>query len=123
MGRILVTAVTLLCFTGCTTLQALPDAQPTTIQQSVRAGDTVELERTDGTRMVLKVDSVGSDALEGTQGGQHTRVAYSDIRSLGTRSASVSNKTWTWIAVVLGIGAVIALVAGGGGSGGSGSGY
>ncbi|MGH2668643.1 MAG: hypothetical protein ACRDH5_05910, partial [bacterium] len=91
----LFTLFTLVCFTGCTTLQPLPDAQPATIQQSVRPGSIVEIERVDGTRTVLKVESVGAEAIEGTESGQRLRIPLGEIRSIGTQTVAKSATLWT----------------------------
>jgi len=122
MGKILFTVFTLSCFTACTTLQPLPDAQATTIQQQVKAGDKVELERMDGTRQVLKVESVSADTIVGTHHGKRLEVPLGDIRTIGTRTMTGSDKLWTTVGVVAAIGAAVALASGGGGGGG-GPGY
>jgi hypothetical protein len=116
MGRILVTMLTLLSFTACTTLQALPDAR------SVQAGDTVELELNDGTRHVLEVKSVDGQALSGIEKGVRQRIALADIRSLSRREMTTSSKVWIGIGIAAVLAAVIA-GSGDGGGGGSGGGY
>ncbi len=120
MSRILVTLFTLLCFTACTTLQPLPDAQPATLQQSVHAGDTVELELDNGVRHVLKVESVGSDALQGTAGGKRYRIPFDRIRSIATRATASSTPVWVVVGVLAVVGAIIAASGSDGGGGGGG---
>lgn len=125
MGRILLTVLALFGFTACTTLQPLADTQPATIQQQVQAGDTVELERMDGTRQVLKVESVSADTLTGVRNKQRYQVPLGDIKSLSTRTMTTSDKIWTAAGVVAVIGAIVAAAGGvsGGGGDGGGSGY
>jgi len=120
MGRNLLTLFTLLCFTACTTLQPLPDAQPATIQQSVHAGDTVEVELDNGVRHVLKVESVGADALEGMAGGKRYRIPFDRVRSIGTRTQASGTNVWIVVGVLVVVGAVIAASGDGGGGGGGG---
>lgn len=122
MGKILLAVFTLFCFTACTTLQPLADSQAITIQQQVKAGDTVELERMDGTRQTLKVESVSADRLVGMHDNKRYEVPLSDIRTIGTRTMTARDKLWATVGVVAAIGGLIAL-AGGGDGGGSGGGY
>lgn len=123
MTRTLVLALTLLPFAGgCTTLQPLPDAQPATIRQAVEAGDRVELERTDGTRLALKVEQVTETGLIGVAGGQRHTVPFAEVRSVNTRVMTTSDKVWTGVGVAAVVGAIIAAASGGGGDGGGGGG-
>ena len=121
MIRNFVVLLTVISLLGCTTLQPLADAQPATIQQSVKVGDTVEIERTDGTHQTLKVDAVRGNALAGTHAGKRYQVPLGEIRSIGTREMSSSAKTWTIVGIIAAVGALIA--GAGGGSSGGGGGY
>lgn len=124
MTRTLVLVLTLLPFAGgCTTLQPLPDAQPTTIRQAVEVGDRVELETTDGTRLALKVEQVTETGLIGVAGGKRHTVPFAEVRSIDTRVMTTSDKVWTGVGVVAVVGAIIAAASGGGGDGGGGGGY
>lgn len=123
MTRTLVLALTLLPFAGgCTTLQPLPDAQPATIRQAVEAGDRVELEKTDGTRLALKVEQVTETGLIGVAGGKRHTVPFTEVRSINTRVMTTSDKVWTGVGVAAAVGAIIAAASGGGGDGGGGGG-
>lgn len=123
MTRTLVLALTLLPFAGgCTTLQPLPDAQPATIRQAVEAGDRVELEKTDGTRLALKVEQVTETGLIGVAGGKRYTVPFTEVRSINTRVMTTSDKVWTGVGVAAAVGAIIAAASGGGGDGGGGVG-
>ena len=117
MARIVVTLLTLLCFAGCTTFQPLPDVQPATIQQQVTPGTRVELERVDGTRLALNVESVSADKLVGVGDGKRYEIPLASIRSIGTRSMTTQAKIWTIVGVVAAVAAVAAGSSGGGGSG------
>jgi hypothetical protein len=116
--KILVALLAAACLIGCTTLQPLSDARPATIQQSVKAGDSVEIERLDGTRQVLKVESVGADTITGTHDGARYQVPLAEIRTIGTRTMSTKSKIWTAVGIAAALGAAIA--ASGGGDSGSG---
>lgn len=122
MGRNLLIALTLLTFTACTTLQPLADTQPTTIRQAVQPGDRVAIEKTDGTRLTLKVEEVGDDFLRGTDNAARHTVPFADIRSVGTHVMTARDKTWTAVGIGAVVIAVIAVAAGGGGGDGGGSG-
>ena len=113
MLRILVIGATLLCVAGCVPFRTLPDTQPATIQQSVSAGDSVELVRNDGSQLRLKVESVTDTSLTGTTRSLRYEIPLSDIRSIGTRHVT-TDPVWDTIASAFLI--VIAAVALGGGS-------
>lgn len=121
MTRILVTSLAAAALIGCTTLQPLPDARPATLQESVKRGDRVEIERMDGTRQTLRVETIGADTLTGTQDGKRLEVPLADIRSIGTREMTSRAKLWTTVGIIGAIGAAIAI--GGGGGGGDDGGY
>jgi len=121
MGKNVFTAFTLLCFTGCTTLQPLGDTRPATIQQQVKVGDTVELERMDGTQLVLKVQAVSAETLTGVFEKRRYEIPLSDIKSIGTRTMTTQSKIWTTVGIVAALGAVIIGI--GGDDGGGGGGY
>lgn len=127
MGKNLLIALTLLSFTACTTLQPLADTQPATIRQAVKAGDRVAIEKTDGTRLTLKVEEVGDDFLRGADNAARHTVRFSDIRAVETHVMTASDKTWTAVGIGVAVIAVIAVAAGGsggdGGGGGGGGGY
>jgi len=118
MARILVTVLTLLAFTGCTTLQPLADAQPATIRQAIQPGDRVEIERVDGTRLKLTVESVTDDTLHGTAGKKRYQEPLASIRTIGVRSMTTGDKVWTGVAVAAALGVAIAVAGGGSGGGG-----
>jgi hypothetical protein len=120
MTRTLVTLLAVAGLFGCTTLQPLPDAQPATLQQSVKPGDRVEIERLDGTRLTLKVEKVGADTLTGVHDGKRLDVPIADIRTIGTRAMTTQSKIWTAVGVIGAIGAAIAISDGGGSGGGDG---
>lgn len=122
MTRILVTSFAVACLTGCTTLQPLPDTRAATIQDSVEPGDRVEIERMDGARQTLKVETVGADTLTGVHDGKRVEVPLADIRTIGTRTMTTQSKVWTTVGIIGVIGAAIA-AGGGGGGGGGGDGY
>jgi len=118
MARILVTVLTLLAFTGCTTLQPLADAQPTTIRQAIQPGDNVEIERVDGTRLKLTVESVTDEMLQGTDDDKRYELPLASIRTIGVRSMTTSDKVWTGVGVAAALGVAIAVAGGGSGGGG-----
>jgi hypothetical protein len=123
MTRTVLLALTLLPFTGgCTTLQPLPDAQPATIRQAIEPGDRVELDRTDGTRLALKVEQVTETELIGVADGKRHTVPLADVRGVSTRVMTTSDKVWTGVGVAAVVGAIIAAASGGGGDGGGGGG-
>ena len=113
MTRILITLGTLLCFTACTTLQPLPDAT------SLQPGETVRIERSDGTQLTLKLESVSAETLQGVHGSKRYSVPVSDIRSIGKETIQ-QGRTWTAVAIAVAVGVGIALAGGGGGSDGAG---
>jgi hypothetical protein len=127
MGKPLLIALTLLCFTGCTTLQPLADLQPATIRQAVQPGDRVDIEKTDGTRLTLKVDEVGDDFLRGTDHAARRTIPFSEIRGVSTRVMTASDKVWTGVSVGAAVVVIGVLIAGagdgGGGNEGGGPGY
>ena len=122
MTRILVTPLVIVGLIGCTTLQPLPDSRPATIQESIEPGDRVEIERLDGARQTLTVETVGPDTLTGVHNGKRVAVPLADIRTIGTRTMTTQAKVWTTVGIVAAIGAALA-AGGGGGGGGDGGGY
>lgn len=118
MTRILLTSLAIAGLISCTTLQPIADTRPATIQQQVEAGDTVELERMDGTKLVLKVESVSADTLTGTHDSKRYQVPLSDIRNIGMRAMTTQAKIWTAVGIVAVVGAVIAAGAGDNSEGG-----
>ena len=124
MARTLIALLTLVAFTGCTTLQPLADAQPARIREAVQPGDRVELTLADGTTHDLTVESITDDTLVGKDSKRRHTIPLASIKTLGVRSMTTSDKWWT-AGIVAGAIAVVAIAAGssGGGGGGSGSGY
>jgi hypothetical protein len=118
--RMLVTTLTVAGLMGCTTLQPLADTRPATIRESIEPGDRVEIERLDGTRQTLKIETVGPDTLTGVHDGKRVAVPFADIRTIGTRTMTTQSKIWTTVGI---IGAIGAAIAAGGSGGGGGDGY
>lgn len=122
MSLRLVLLAALLPLAACTTLQPLADVQAATIRQAVQPGDSVELARTDGSQLALKVEQVTETELVGVGGGKRYTVPLADIRSLGVRSMTTQDKIWTAVAIVGAVGVAVAAAGGGSGSGGGGDG-
>jgi len=76
-----VVALTVLSFTGCTTLRPIEDFSPSTIRQQVEPGDEVRIVALTGEIYELTVTKVESDALVGrTDAGKSYRVHYEAIQ-------------------------------------------
>lgn len=88
----------LLTFTlGCTTTRPLTTTSPQALVDSVAVGDKVEIAKTDGTSLKLKVTEVSKAGI----GGSGMFVPYAEIRRV-----LVSRENWigTGLLVVLGAG-------------------
>ena len=106
--------------TGCTSLQNVPLAQAGqgNTQPSVKAGDSVVVTKSDGTKRKFTVLKVEDDALV----GHNVRIKYADMASLEAQRADKAATKRAMIigGAVLGAVAIAAAVGGGGGSGGGG---
>ena len=124
MARSLIALVTLVAFTGCTTLQPLADTQPATLRAALEPGDRVELDLADGRHLEVHVESISDDALVAKDSTTRHTIPLASIRTASVRRMTTQDKVWTAVIVVGAIGAVAAAAGGGGGGGGgSGSGY
>jgi hypothetical protein len=105
--------------TGCTSLQNVPLAQggQGNTQPDIKAGDSVVVTKSDGTKRKFTVLKVEDDALV----GHDVRIKYAEMATLETQRR---DKAATKRAMIIGgavLGAVaIAAAAGGGGGGGGG---
>ena len=104
--------------TGCTSLQNVPLAQAVqgNTQPSVKAGDSVVVTKSDGTKRKFTVLKVEDDALV----GHNVRIKYADMASLEAQRADKAATKRAMIigGAVLGAVAIAAAVGGGGGGGG-----
>ena len=107
-----VVAATAFLTAGCASLETVSLAHP-----DVKPGESVVVKKKDGSTQKFRVTQVADDALV----GEHVRVAYADMNSLGVeRQDGKAGHTALIVgAVVLGA-AAIAAAAGGGGHGGGG---
>lgn len=109
----LVTLFFAVSLAGCSVLQPVPGGS-SAWRESVKAGDTVKVETTDGRTLEFEIAEVTDDGLR----GDRQAVDYDAISSLQKKSVS----TWRTVGlVVLGVAAAAALAGGGGGYGGSSS--
>ena len=92
--RITAVAVVFSTLTGCTSMQALPSTRPVDVQSNVAVGDRIEILRTSGDRVEMKVDEKLPAGLQGS--GQF--VAYADMASIKVRQFD-HNKAQTAIHV------------------------
>jgi hypothetical protein len=83
-------ALTLLAFTGCTTMRLVEERSPESIQQHVARGDDVRIAASDGKVYELHVTQVEAESLTGTAAnGKRYKVHYSGIRALEVEEVSV----------------------------------
>jgi hypothetical protein len=126
-------AVTLLCFTGCTTMKEMREFSPSRISQEVRPGDHVLIAANNGQDYDLTVESVGADALQGhTASGKRYKIVFESIDAISVERTD-AKQGWTAFGVVM-TAAVVAFIwallralkfesgPGGGESGGGGGG-
>ncbi len=103
--------------TGCAQLQSVPLARTAqgTERPAVSAGDHVQVTTNDGAKHKFQVTAVEADALR----GDHDRIAYADMKSLGVQKQGGMRlgKTALIVGAVV-LGAVAIGAASGGGSGG-----
>jgi len=87
-SRLAVVLVTLAAFTGCTTMQAIPDVSPTGIQQHVEPGDDVHVVLMEGRKFDLEVTRVEAESLTGVApSGKTFRIRHDAIRWLEVAEA------------------------------------
>jgi hypothetical protein len=87
--RYAVVAVTLLCFTACTSMQPIEDITPATIRQQVQVDDEVHIVLRSGAVYDLVVTKVEEDSLVGeADSGKHWRIKYDAIRSIESEQGS-----------------------------------
>lgn len=101
-GRTLLVAWTLLCFTGCTSMQAIKDPSPDRIQERVKVGDEVHVVTTNGATYELEVTQVDENSLTGeAESGKRYRVPYAAIASIEVKKVSVGRTGGTLGAIAL----------------------
>jgi len=109
--RGLAVSITLLCFTGCTTLQPLADFSPSTLRQEVEVGDRVQLVTLEGVAYDLTVTRVDADALHGHgDTGKQYKVMFEAIRTIRVEKLS-GWKVATGFGVTVAALAVLAMLA------------
>ncbi len=100
--RVIVVAWTLLCFTGCTSMQAIKDPSPDRIRGQVEVGDDVRVVATNGKTYDLEVTGVDEDSLSGkAESGKRYRIPYSVIASIEVSQASAGKTGGALAAVAL----------------------
>jgi hypothetical protein len=65
MFRTAIIAATLLCFTACTSMRALPDFSPSQIKEEVEVGERVIVVAKNDVTYDLEITRLGDDALWG----------------------------------------------------------
>lgn len=108
--RILIPPV-LLSMVACTSMVPLGNNSSQWASQ-LKAGDTVQVTRQDGSQAELKLTAIDADAL--IADGQ--RIAFGDIRQLARKQVDGTRTT------LLVVGLIVAAAAASGGGGGGGSG-
>ena len=103
-----------LSMVGCTTVQPLT-LDPSHLSSTLKPGDKVQVVKSNGEQLDLKLDNVTASSLQG--GGQ--TIAYNDIQSISRKEVDTSKTMWVVLGVVA-AGAIAAAAGGGGGSGGNG---
>ena len=110
--RLAVTALTLLAFTGCTTLRPIPDFTPSKIRDQVEVGDHVSIAATNGQTYDLEVTKVEADALYGytKDHAHHYKVPFESIQSIQVEKFS-GGKFWTGFGAVVTVGVIVFIIA------------
>ena len=89
--RAIMAVWTLLCFTGCTSIQAIKEPTPDRIRAQVEVGDEIHVSATNGTIYDLEVTRMDDDSLTGrAESGKRYKVPYSAIESIEVRGASAA---------------------------------
>lgn len=122
MTKRIMTLLTALAFTACTTLRPVADLSPPALAESLRPGDIVEVSTAGGDPLVLTIVRVSGEGVSGktAQGAEQT-IPYASITAVGKREVNTKATTGLVAGIVA---AIVALVALGGGDileGGSGS--
>lgn len=87
--RSLVTGLTLVSFTACTTMQRVPDFSPSTIHSQVAVGDRVEIVASNSITYDLVVQELGDTYLVGqASSGKRYKIQFEAIRELRTQQVS-----------------------------------
>ena len=111
--RVVTALVTLLAFTGCTTMRMLEERSPASIQQNVDRGDRVRVAAGDGRVYELTVTKVEADSLTGrADNGKLYKIRYSGIQALEVREADLIGTVGAGLGtavVIAGIALVVAL--------------
>jgi len=81
--RSAVVTLTLLSFTGCTTMRPIEDFSPAKVHQHVQVGEEVHIVLASGAVYDLVVTKVEADSLVGrAESGKHWRIKYDAIRHI-----------------------------------------
>ena len=120
MTRTVLTLVTVVAFTACTTLKPMADLSPAAMAGSLRAGDIVEVRTGEGGPLVLTVTRVGDDGLTGaTADGVEQTIPLGSLAAVNRRELSGARTTGLVAAIVVALLLLVgddSVVGGGSGS-------
>ena len=110
--RAVTVLLTLLAFTGCTTMRLLDERSPASIQQNVERGDRVRVAVSNGKVYDLEVTEVEADSLTGrADNGKRYKIRYSGIQALEVREVSVVGTVGAGLGTLTVIGIAVLAVA------------
>ena len=102
LTRAIVCSLLLAIFPGCTTTRSVDLTSPRDMVESIRVEDTVEVERTDGTRLRFDITEISEDGIR----GDGVYIPYPDIRDISVVRGSPLR---TGLLVGLGLAVLFAL--------------